>query len=393
MPKLVVTGASEQFPSPASLAARMPTAAFALRGYNQTNLGRSFELLKHPAYGAIVRQHLQAASEVASDVLGRAVDLPQRVEQQQETSLESYPDAVALIVAMETAQVQLLREFFGVDYKRANLSMGYSLGEVTALIASGVISMADALTVLLALSEDCVKLAHGVTLGVLFSRGAALSTDLVLAECQQVNRQGEGVVGVSAFLSPNSILLMGQQDTLDRLCERLSELCKERLHLRKNPHPWPPMHTPVVWQQAISDRCAQLMHQMDVSPQPATPRVLSLVTGDFSYTPGNTRQLLRQWTDQPQRLWDAVYKTLTSGVEIILHLGPEPNIIPATYHRLAVNVAAQTAGSFGLRVAANMVKRPWLSRILPARTALLRAPMIQHVIVEDWLLRQQPDAS
>jgi len=388
--ELTVPGAGEYFPEPADLAARMPAAAVAFRGYNQENLGRSYELLTHPVYGAVVEQHLREASETASDVLSRKVNLVDRVRQQRETCLNTYADAIALIVAMETAQIQLLEECFGIDYQKANLAMGYSLGEVSALVASCVVSRDGALRVLLALADDCVKLAHDVTLGVLISRGAPLPLDHVTRQCLLTNREGKGVLGVTAFLSPNSILLMGQGDTLDRFSERLSTVHGERLHLRKNQHRWPPMHTPIVWQQAVSDRCAVLMHNMEGGFAAPSPRVLSLVTGDFSYNDFNARQLLRQWTDQPQRLWDAVYRTLTGGVETILHVGPAPNIMPATYHRLAANVASQTAASFGMRVAANLIKRPWLSRMLPARSALLRAPMIQHVIVEDWLLMQKP---
>ena len=38
----------------------MDEAAFAFRGYNVTNLGRTPELLEHPAYGPIVEKHHNA---------------------------------------------------------------------------------------------------------------------------------------------------------------------------------------------------------------------------------------------------------------------------------------------------------------------------------------------
>jgi len=34
-------------------------------------------------------------------------------------------------------------------------------------------------------------------------------------------------------------------------------------------------------------------------------------------------------------------------------------------------------------------RRRWLTALLPSRTALLRAPYVQHVILEDWLLEQK----
>lgn len=116
------------------LKSRISQTAFALRGYNVTNLGRSHELLTHAAYGDIVRKYLQQASQICSDVTHRRVDLVSRVLHQRETSLKTYTDAICLIIAMELAQLDLLKEFFGVDYKQANLMYGYSLGEIGAVI-------------------------------------------------------------------------------------------------------------------------------------------------------------------------------------------------------------------------------------------------------------------
>jgi hypothetical protein len=36
-----------------------------------------------------------------------------------------------------------------------------------------------------------------------------------------------------------------------------------------------------------------------------------------------------------------------------------------------------------------MANRPWLKTLLPSRAALLRAPNIEHIVLEDWLLEQR----
>ena len=77
------------------------------------------------------------------------------------------------------------------------------------------------------------------------------------------------------------------------------------------------------------------------------------------------------------------------GIETVLHVGPTPNILPATFKRLRDNVEAQTRGSVGMRALSAVVHRPWLKALLPERTALLRATSVQQVILEDWLLDQQ----
>ena len=366
--------------------------AFAFRGYNITNLGRSDELLAHPAYGPRVEQALNQAGEIYADVLGRPVDLINRVRTRHETSLDAYSEAVALIVAMEVAQVELLDQFHGIRYTDAKLAFGYSLGEPAALVCGGVMTLADALSAPLAMSSDCAEMAKDVTLGVVFSRGPALNLDNIYRLCLRINQAGRGVIGVSTVLSPNSVLILGQQDTVERFGQQMHELLHPRVHLRINEHRWPPLHTPIMWQCCVPNRAAHMMHTMQGGFTLPKPPVVSLVTGKASYSDFNTREIMHRWVDEPQRLWEAVYETLASGVQTVVHVGPEPNLVPATFKRISDNVRIQvsgrTFGSWGLRAVSGMVRRQWLSAVLPQRTALLRAPLVQHIVLEDWLLEQ-----
>lgn len=374
--------------SPAQFQQSITHAAFAFRGYNTTNLGRTPELLAHPKYGPTVERHLRRTSEVCSQALGRPVDLVQRVRLKQETNLASYGEAVGLIVAVELAHLELLESCFGVSYSSARLGFGFSLGEVAALVAGKVFDAADALRPPLSLSADCAALAEDVTLGVLFSRGPMLPIDDVVRLCLHITSDGKGVIAPSAFLAPNSLLLMGQGATLDRFKQRIPDAFPDRVYLRKNDERWPPLHTPIMWQKAIPNRSAVMMHQVRGGFTAPKPPVLSLVTGKASYNDFNARELLHRWVDHPQRLWDAVLEILSQDIDLIVHVGPEPNIVPATFSRLSENVAAQIKARLGIRAVSEMVARPWLKAVLPARTALLRAPLIRHVILEDWLLAQ-----
>jgi [acyl-carrier-protein] S-malonyltransferase len=376
--------------TPRQLADALPDSVLAFRGYNYVNLGRSRELLMHPVYGPTVERHLAELSQAAASALGRPVDLVPRVLGNVETSIDSYGDAVALIVAMEFAQLDLLQHHFGIDYRAAQFSFGYSLGEVGALAAGGVVSPADALRVLLSLADDCVALAEDVTLGVVFTRALELPLDDVRRVCLEINAEGRGVIGVSSHLAPNSVLLMGQRDTLDRFLERVQGIVPERIYVRKNEHRWPPLHTPIMWERNIANRAARAMHTLPIKLDGPVPNVLSLVTGHFSYSATTTRDLLHRWVDHPQRLWDAIYATLANGIPAVVHIGPGPNIIPATFKRLKDNVVAQLADSLSLRALSAAAKRTWLARLLPERAALLRAPYVEHVILEDWLLDHAP---
>ena len=365
---------------------RLNQTAFAFRGYNVTNLGRSPELLEHSAYGPTVERFLQQAANVCCDVMGRRVDLVARVRERRETDLQSYGEAVALIMAMELAQLELLHEFHGVDYRQASMLYGYSLGEISAGAAAGMFKMEGPLRVLLMLAEDAVALSENVTMGILFSRGPMLSFEEVQRQCLHVNSEGNGVIGISSYLSPNSVLVLGQRDTVDRFNARLKDVLPYRIYLRKNHEKWPPLHTPIVWERNIPNRSAMMMHTIEGGFTAPQPQILSMVTGAMEYNDYNAREILCKWVDHPQRVWDVVYGTLVRDIETVIHVGPEPNLIPATFERLRVDVEGQTRGSVRMRALSRIVRRPWLSSLLPSRAALLRAPLLEQVILEDWLL-------
>lgn len=370
------------------LRSRLEKTAFAFRGYNITNLGLTPELLERGGYAAILTDCLQRASAICESVTGEKTDLVKRVRDRQETDLSTYHEAISLIVAVEQAQMKILEECLDVPWREADMMYGYSLGEISALVAAGTLRMEDALQIPLAMSKDSMELAKDVTLAVLFTRARELPFDAVHLLCQKINAEGDGVIGVSALLAPNSMLLIGQATTLDRFKKRLDQLSSERLYLRRNDNNWPPLHTPIVWQRNIPNRSQHMMHTMRGGFRAPTPPVLSLATGELSYTDVNVRELIGMWIDHPQRLWDAIDKTLSRHVETVVHVGPQPNIIPATFERLANNVESQTK-SFRMRALSGMVSRPWLKAVLPKRANLLRAPHVRHIMLEKWLLEQR----
>ena len=318
-----------------------------------------------------------------------SVDLVQRVRLEKEPSLKEYHESISLIVAVELAQIDILKTFFDISLVNANMMYGFSLGELSALTASGVLKVADTLKIPLMMSQDAADLADNVTLCILFSRsGKRIPRKNVHRLCEEINAEGDGVIGVSTYLAPNSMLLIGQKNTVDRLKDRKAEITTERISVRINEGQWPPLHTPIVWQRNITNRAQFLMHTIQSGfATPSTP-LFSLATGDFSYDGDTTREVIAQWIDKPQQLWEAIDATLARGVETVIHVGPQPNIIPATFGRLAANVALLTQQRLPMQTLSRLVQYGWLAAVLPKRTNLLRAPSIIHVNLEDWLLEQ-----
>lgn len=383
---------------PAQFRSRIANSAFTFRGYNTTNLGRSAELLEHPLYGAEVERALKTASVMGSDLANVQMDLVERIRSHRETcDLSTYSEDIVLIVTMSLVQIDLLNKYFDIPFNSAKIAFGYSLGEPTALHATGLYTVEAVLRPLLAMAGDSVELAHNVTMGILFSRGPELDIDAVHRLCTEIGIEAKGIVSPSTYLSPNSLLLLAQDDTLNRFKALMKERLGENIYLRANPHRWPPMHTPIVWQRNIPNRSGVIFQKMPGGlVKPSVP-LISSVTGKLSFTETNSRYLMQQWVDHPMKLWDMVFQTLASGVENVVHVGPDPNLIPATFKRISDNVAGQSAGrtwsGLGLRAMRPIIRRPWLTRLMAQSTALLRAPFVSHIILEDWLLRNAPEPS
>lgn len=372
------------------LAKGIRRAALAFRGYNVENLGRTPELYQVPEYQPILQRHLVHASEICSRTVQREVDLVSRVANGDEPSLEEYDEAISLIVAVEQAQLEILESCHGFPYRDVAFSFGFSLGEISALVASGTFEIDNALKIPLLMAADGVELAKDVTLGILFSRKELLDETKVRQILLQINNLGQGVIGISTHLGPNSVLVMGTGNTLDLLKGRLKEIAPKGVHLRSNSNRWPPLHTPIVWEKDITSRSARLMHTLPGGFTAPHPPVFSLVTGEMSYDEFNSREHMIRWIDHTQLLWSAVLEVLSSGIRTVIHVGPAPEIIPATFDRLASNVEAQTRGSRRMKALSAVIDRPWLRNLLPRRAVLLRAPKVEHIVVEEWLLEHTP---
>jgi [acyl-carrier-protein] S-malonyltransferase len=374
------------------LASRIGASAFAFRGYDQTNLGRTPELLDHPVYSPIVRDLLAEASILASEATGRTIDLVAYVRLGAPSSPGTFPEDAALIVAMELAQIRILEEVFRVPIRQAKLSLGYSIGELSAMVVGGVFRLGEILPVPLALAEDCATLAAETRMGVVFNRNRELRQADIERLCEAVRGEGRGLIGPSAYLAPNTVLVLGQPGTLEILEQRMPEFLPPKTMLRRKEHRWPPLHSPLVWQANIPNRTATAIYKIGGGRARPTPTVVSCVTGSASYDGLNSRETLIRWTDSPQRLWDAIGGTLSAGVETVIHVGPAPNLVPATFARLSNNINKQLGNKYvqalGRGVVASMNRHAWLSHILPSQAALLRAPFLEHIILEDWLLEQ-----
>jgi [acyl-carrier-protein] S-malonyltransferase len=385
--------AAAKGPSREELKKRISSAALVFRGYDVTNFGRAAEFLEHRAFGVVVRPIIDSASELCGHVLGKKVDLAARILAREPSTLDTFVHDIGTIVGMELAQIRLLEEFFDIRVAQARVSFGHSIGELSALVVGGMYTMEQLLPIPLALATDCAELTANTTLGILSIQGGApLQIEDVQHLCSTISSRGEGLIGPSTYLSPYQVLLLGQANTLDLLEHEMREYLPAGVTLRRKPNHWPPLHTPLVWERNIPNRTAMMMYHTGGGHQRPSPNVVSCTTGLANYDEWNSRATLADWTDHPQRLWDAMEYTLASGAEVVIHVGPEPKLLTTCFDRLSHKVMKQLKirhlDRLGSSVIPSIGKNGWLTRKLPANAVVLRAPFLHHLVLEDWLLAQ-----
>jgi [acyl-carrier-protein] S-malonyltransferase len=378
--------------TPEALRKRIKTAAVAFRGYEESHLGHSPELLLHPVYGPIVRETLDSAAKICADVLHAPVDLAGRILAREPSSLAHFVEDTASIVATEIAQIRILEQVFEVPVRQAQFSFGHSIGELSALVLDGLYEMEDLLPVPLAMAPDCAELTANTTIGILSVTGRSLRMEEVRRLSNWISSRGHGLIGPSTYLSPYQAILLGQGDTFDLLEREMSSYLHCEPTLRRRPNRWPPLHTPLVWERNIPNRAAVAMHHIAGGDCKPSPTVVSCTTGVANYDEYNNRSILADWTDHPQRVWDVMRYTMASGADLVIHMGPAPGLFPNGFERLSGRIKRQLhrrhLDRLGNRLFPSISRNRWLSRNLPAGAAVWRAPFVDHLILEEWLLAQ-----
>ena len=169
-----------------------------------------------------------------------------------------------------------------------------------------------------------------------------MDLDAILRLCTKITAEAHGIIDMSSHLAPNTVLLLGQNETIDRFKELMREALGKQVHLRKNAHKWPPLaHVDPVEQEPLEPRRPPPCRRCAGGFIAPVPPILSMVNGKVAYNDYNSRSIMNRWVDQPQRMWDSINELLTLGIDLILHVGPEPNLIPATFQRISENVNAQ----------------------------------------------------
>lgn len=212
---------------------------------------------------------------------------------------------------MLTAGIATYRAYIQAGGLQANIHAGHSLGEYTALVASGAISFADALPLVKYRAEvmqNAVPEGVGAMAAIL-----GLEDDVVRAVCVQAG-QNEVCEAVN-FNSPGQVVIAGNKAAV----ERSMELAKEKGAKRALPLPVSvPSHCALMKPAAV--KLAEYLNNVTVN----TPKVAVIHNADVaSYDDANKiKDALVRQLYSPVRWVETVQAVHAQGVTQAAECGP-----------------------------------------------------------------------
>lgn len=159
---------------------------------------------------------IQETFEIAKDTLG--CDFLSMLQEETPDNINQTINTQPLVL---TAGYAMYREWIKKGGRLPKIMAGHSLGEWTALVASGVIDFKDALKLVRLRAEsmqEAVKPGDGAMAAVL-----GLDDDVIVLVCKEVEKETAGVVAGVNFNSPGQVVIAGSTASVHRASEVLKE--------------------------------------------------------------------------------------------------------------------------------------------------------------------------
>jgi [acyl-carrier-protein] S-malonyltransferase len=295
--------------------------AFVFPGQGSQSVGMLAEL-------AAAHGDVKAAFDEASQ--GAGVDLWTMSQQGPEEQLNSTQNTQPALLAASVAVWRVWQKVGGAQ--PAQMS-GHSLGEYSALVCAGALSLHDAA----ALVAERGRLMQAAVPAGVGAMAAILGGDdaQIAAVCEEV-AQGQ-VVAPANFNSPGQLVIAGHAEAVDRALARLAELgVKKAVKLAVSV----PSHCALMRDAAekLDERMASIAWQL-----PAIPVVQNAVARSFD-TIADIRGALQQQLYMPVRWTECVQALVAGGAARIVEAGPG-KVLAGLIKRIDKSVEARAIGT------------------------------------------------
>jgi [acyl-carrier-protein] S-malonyltransferase len=278
----------------------MTTFAFVFPGQGSQAVGMLDAWGDHPA----VKQTLLEASEALGEDIARLIHAGPK--EQLDLTTNTQP-------AMLTAGIACYRAWLAETPRVPSVVAGHSLGEYTALVAAGALSLAKALPLVRLRAQamqDAVPVGVGAMAAIL-----GLDAQAVRDGCAEVaSASGEAVEAVN-FNDPKQTVIAGTKAGVEKACEALkAKGAKRALMLSVSA----PFHSSLM--KPAAERLK--LRLADVTFAPAAIPVINNVDVAIETDPAAIRDALYRQAFGPVRWVETVQAMRARGVTHIVECGP-----------------------------------------------------------------------
>ena len=276
----------------------MPKFAFVFPGQGSQAVG----MLNGFADNKVVQDTLAEASDALGFDLGKMI--AEGPKEDLDLTTNTQP-------VMLTSSVAFYRAWIAAGGALPEVVAGHSLGEFSALVASGVIPFADAVKLVrfrAQAMQEAVPVGQGSMAAII-----GLSGDEVKAACDEA-AQGE-VVEPANFNSPTQIVIAGHNTALARACDiAKAKGAKRALMLPVSA----PFHSSLL--QPASVRLAEYMSKLDFSA-PQIPLINNVDVAILS-NPEEIKDALVRQVASSVRWVETIEKMAGMGITHVVECGP-----------------------------------------------------------------------
>jgi len=256
---------------------------------------------------------LLASSECANEAFSRAseaigIDLKKLAAEGPEERINQTEITQPIIL---TASIAAWEQFGLSSDVRPDFMCGHSLGEYTALVASGAISLEDAVKLVHLrgqLMQNAVPMGHGAMAALL-----GLEDEAVRSVCEEAS--SIGVVSAANYNSPGQVVIAGANDALEKAIELAKEAGARRAALLPVSVP---CHCSLL--EPAGKQLAEAIQAIDFA-EPKVP-IVQNYTAQVPETLESLKSNLLQHLHQPVRWADSIRYLASKGADTFVECGP-----------------------------------------------------------------------
>jgi [acyl-carrier-protein] S-malonyltransferase len=213
--------------------------------------------------------------------------------------------------AILTVSIAALKALEADGFPRPDFVAGHSLGEYSALVAAGSLSLTDAVKTVRArgrFMQEAVPVGAGAMAAIL-----GVGLDIVVSACEEA-AQGQ-VCSAANINSQNQVVIAGDAGAVDRAIELLQERgAKRAMRLKVSA----PFHCALM--QPAQERLA--VELKGITFRNLTTPIVTNVDAKAISSGDEARDALVRQVSQPVRWLDSVEFLMSQGVQSLIEIGP-----------------------------------------------------------------------